>query len=67
MELLFLILFFIGFAIFILHSKSDLYIHEHDASIKKEIESFDANFKELENLEIDNKYYLSNDHIYNKN
>lgn len=59
-----LIPFFILFTVFIFFCKSDLYAHEHDASINKEIESFNANFKELENLEIENNYYINNNHIY---
>ncbi|WP_262887132.1 hypothetical protein [Winogradskyella litoriviva] len=43
--------------------KPDIYAHEHDASINEEIEKFNANFKELE---IENNYYIDNNHIYNK-
>ena len=53
------------FAIFALNSKSDLYAHEHDSSIQKELDDFNTNFKELENIEINNSYSLSNEHLYN--
>ena len=65
MAVLLLIPFFIFFTIFILFMKPDIYAHEHDASINEEIEKFNANFKELENLEITNNYYMDNNHIYN--
>ena len=45
--------------------KPDLYSHQHDASIQKEIDNFNSNFKELDNVQIDHTYSLSNDHIYN--
>lgn len=65
MSYLLLIPFFLIFIIFIIFMKSDLYAHEHDASTNKEIETFNTNFKALENLEIDNNYYITNNHIYN--
>ncbi|RED45413.1 hypothetical protein DFQ10_102282 [Winogradskyella eximia] len=65
MTYLLLIPFFIIFGIYIIYSKPDLYAHEHDASINKEIENFNANFKVLENLEIENNYFINNNHLYN--
>ena len=65
MSFLFTIIFLIMFAIFALNSKSDLYAHEHDSSIQKELDDFNTNFKELENIEINNSYSLSNEHLYN--
>lgn len=65
MSYLLLIPFFIIFGIYIIYSKPDLYAHEHDASINKEIENFNTNFKALEKLEIENNYFISDKHIYN--
>ncbi len=65
MTYLLLIPFFIIFCIYIIYSKPDLYAHEHDASINKEIENFNANFKALENLKIENNYFINNNHVYN--
>ncbi|WP_340156109.1 hypothetical protein [uncultured Winogradskyella sp.] len=64
MEVALLILFFILFLIYAIYSKSDLYAHEHDASIKNEIDKFNGNYKELENLDIEENYFTSNNHIY---
>ncbi|MBF8149979.1 hypothetical protein ITJ86_08715 [Winogradskyella sp. F6397] len=64
MSLIVLIPFFIFFAIFIFYSKADLYAHEHDASINREIGNFQSNFEDLQNLNIENNYYLNNNHIY---
>ncbi|WP_299109536.1 hypothetical protein [uncultured Winogradskyella sp.] len=64
MEVALLILFFILFLIYTIYSKSDLYAHEHDASIKNEIDKFNGNYKELENLDIEENYFTSNNHIY---
>lgn len=64
MEVALLILFFILFLIYTIYSKSDLYAYEHDASIKNEIDKFNGNYKELENLDIEENYFTSNNHIY---
>lgn len=64
MEIALLILFFILFLIFAIYSKSDLYAHEHDASIRNEIKKFNSNYKELENLDIEESYFTENSHIY---
>ena len=60
-----LIAFFVLLIIYVIYSKSDLYVNEHNASINQEINKFKANFKELENLDINNNYHMANDHIYN--
>jgi hypothetical protein len=64
MGIISLILFFICFAIYTIFSKSDLYSHQHDASIKRELDKFNTNFKDLENLEINNNYSVGMSHIY---
>lgn len=66
MSYLLLIPFFIFFIIYIIYSKSDLYAHEHDATLKEELDNFDTNFRTLDNLEVQNKYYMKADHVYNK-
>ena len=60
-----LIAFFVLLIIYVIYSKSDLYVNEHNASINQEIDKFNANFKELKNIDIDNNYHMANDHIYN--
>lgn len=67
MEILFLILFFIFFLIYGIYAKSDLYAHEHDKSTRDEINTFNANYKALENLDLEEHYKISNNHIYNNN
>lgn len=64
MSFLLLIPFFIIFTIFAIYSKSDLYAHQHYASLKEEKETFSTNFKELEDLDIEINYNISNDHLY---
>jgi hypothetical protein len=59
-----LILFFLCFIIYAIFSKSDLYIHQHDADIKTELDKFNTNFKDLENLDINKNYSLGTNHIY---
>ncbi|MDN3493276.1 hypothetical protein [Winogradskyella bathintestinalis] len=66
MSYLLLIPFFIFFIIYIIYSKSDLYAHEHDTTLKEELDNFDTNFRTLDNLEVQNKYYMKADHVYNK-
>ncbi|MEP5254657.1 MAG: hypothetical protein ABJQ39_06305 [Winogradskyella arenosi] len=60
-----LIPFFIIFIIFFICSKPDLYTHQHEASTIKALDNFNANFKAIEDLEIENNYKTSNTHIYN--
>ena len=65
MELISLIFFLIVYVLFAMFSKSDLYAHEHDSSLKEELDNFDSNFKVLQDLDINNNYTLITDHIYN--
>lgn len=65
MEILSLILFLLCFILYTIFSKSDLYYHQHDASIKTELEKFNTNFNDLDDLDIDKNYFLGTDHIYN--
>ena len=64
MGIISLILFFICFVIYAMYSKSDLYSHQHDASTQTELDKFNTNFKDLENLEINKNYSIGMDHIY---
>jgi len=67
MELLFLSLFFVFFLFFCVYAKSDLYSHEYDAKTQEEIKTFNTNYNLLEKLDVEERYTISNDHIYNSN
>ncbi|MCT4629633.1 hypothetical protein [Winogradskyella sp.] len=65
MEYIFLFIFLILFAVFVIFSKSDLYAHQHDAAHKKELENFNSNYKALEELDVSkNNYKINNNHLY---
>ena len=65
MWLIFFFIFLTILAIAIIYSKSSLYIYEHESSIKRELKTFDANFKELsKNNETESEFKLSNGHLY---
>ncbi|MDO6596896.1 hypothetical protein Q4512_08205 [Oceanihabitans sp. 2_MG-2023] len=46
--------------------KKTLYIHEHDASIEKELKLFDENLKKINDLDVSSNYKLGSNHIYSK-
>lgn len=66
MEFFFLFPFLIILIIFAICFKSDLYVHEHDNDIYKQLKTFDCNFNDLEKLdENDNSYKINcNNHLY---
>lgn len=58
-------IFLIFFIIFCLSFKSDLYIHQHDSSIDKELDTFNSNFETLKTLDNDSSNYkITNSHLY---
>lgn len=50
--------------IFALKAKKYLYAYEHESSIKKELETFDANLETLKKVDLSNNYKISSNHIY---
>jgi hypothetical protein len=53
-------------AVFIIaiKAKKFLYAHEHDASIRKELKTFDNNVKAINDLEKVSDYELGSNHLY---
>ncbi len=65
MTFAFLFIFFSIFIVYVIFSKADLYAHEHESSIRKEIDRFDTNVERLKNLDIDgNDYRITDNHLY---
>ena len=59
-EFSFLIIF-----LFALYAKKNLYIHEHEKSIRDELEAFDSNLQAIRNqLEQASDYKLGSGHLY---
>ncbi|KAA5825659.1 hypothetical protein FPF71_07045 [Algibacter amylolyticus] len=47
-----------------LMAKRFLYVNEHEASIKKELKTFNDNFENIKNIEVNLDYKMGTDHIY---
>ncbi|WP_226540373.1 hypothetical protein [Neotamlana laminarinivorans] len=57
----------IFFAIFIpmvIIGKRHLYVHEHEASIRKEINKFDETIKTIDVITTKSDFTISKDHLY---
>ncbi len=50
--------------IFALKAKKNLYVHEHESSIKTELEKFETNLETLKKIDLSNYYKVSSNHIY---
>jgi signal transduction histidine kinase len=45
-------------------SKKHLYVHQHESSIRKEIQTFENNLENTKEIDLLNNYKISLDHIY---
>ncbi|SFD06641.1 hypothetical protein [Algibacter pectinivorans] len=57
-------LFVILFILIVLLAKRHLYVNEHEAAIKKELKTFNDNFENIKNIEVNLDYKMGTDHIY---
>lgn len=44
--------------------KRHLYVHEHEASIRKEIKKFDETIKSIDEITTKSDFTISKDHLY---
>jgi len=44
--------------------KKHLYVHQHESSIRKELDTFEKNLDTLKNLDLSNNYKIGSNHIY---
>ena len=47
-----------------LKAKKHLYVHQHESSIKNELETFEKNLKGIKEIDLSNTYKIGSDHIY---
>lgn len=45
-------------------AKKHLYVHQHESSIRKELEIFEKNLETLKKIDLSNDYKIGTNHIY---
>ena len=45
-------------------AKKHLYAHQHESSIKKEVDTFEKNLEALKKIDLSNNYRIGSNHIY---
>lgn len=63
METVFLLVFFIIFGAFCFYAKKHLYAHEHEDSIREELNTFNRNVRKINELEKEPNHKQSG-HLY---